>query len=174
MALKRNHLYLFLALACFVSIIAIFIFDGYIGVYDKLVIDNGQYKQTIEADQWIQQTKFGNVVGTSLEQNNQVDFIYTIENHRFSEYTDTIEVSVWSNKVKTADLLSEKVLVPSFDKQEFKWTVTAADILPPNYSVNQSYFVNIKIKMSDIERDINVNIYVNTNTIKIPPVPASR
>jgi hypothetical protein len=172
MAAKRNTLFLFLALACFVGIILIFIFDGYIGLYDKLVIDNGQYKQTVEADQWTRQAKYGNVVGTSVEQSGQVDFVYTIDNRRFSGYTGNIEVSLWSNKVKTAGLLSEKISIPSFEKQEFKWTVTAKDVLPANYSTNQSYLITLKIIRDNMERDININLYTSPNTIKVVPAPA--
>jgi hypothetical protein len=174
MAAKNNSLFLFLALACFVGIILIFIFDGYIGVYDRLVMDNLQYKQTVEGDQWAQQEKFGGVVGTSIDRSGQVDFTYTIENHRFSPFTDSVKISLWSNKVETANLLSEQVSIPAFDKKEFKWTVSAVDILPANYSTGQSYFVSLKIKRNTIERQVNVNVYTSPDTIKMIPAPVSQ
>jgi hypothetical protein len=173
MAAKHNNLFLFLALACFAGIILIFVFDGYIGLYDKLVIDNGQYKQNVEWDEWAQQEKYGGSVGASLERGGQAEFTYTIENHRFSEYTDIIEATLWYNRVKVADLLSEKVSVPSFDKTEVKWTVRTADILPADSSINQNYFYNIKIKRGNLERDVNISVYVS-NIIKDIPSPASQ
>jgi hypothetical protein len=172
MAAKHNNLFLFLALACFAGIILIFVFDGYIGLYDKLVIDNGQSKQNVEWDEWARQEKYGGSVGTSLEPGGQAEFTYTIENHRFSEYSDVIEATLWNNRVKVADLLSEKVSVPSFDKTEVKWTVRTADILPANSPVNQNYFYIVKIKRGILEREVNINIYIS-NIIKEIPSPAS-
>jgi hypothetical protein len=173
MTVKHNSLYLFLALACFAGIILIFIFDGYIGVYDNLVMDNGQYKQTVEYDQWAREEKFGGYVGIGVDQGGQIDFTYTVENHRFSAYTDRVVISLWSNKVKTADILSEDISVPAFGKKALSWTIKAGDILPAGYAAGQSYFVTVNIKSNNIERNINVN----TNTYpatggKVIPVPA--
>jgi hypothetical protein len=172
MAAKHNNLFLFLALACFAGIILIFVFDGYIGLYDKMVIDNGQYKQNIEWDEWARQEKYGGSIGTSLEPGAQADFTYTIENHRFSEYTDVIEATLWYNREKVADLLSEKISVPSFDKAEVKWTIKSTDILPKDSSVNQNYFFVVKIKRGSLEREVNINIYISS-IFKDIPSPAS-
>jgi hypothetical protein len=173
MAVKHNNLFLFLALACFVGIILIFIFDGYIGVYDKLVMDNGQFKQTTEGDQWAQQEKYGGMVSVGVDRNSQVDFTYTVENHRFSEYSDSVDVSLWYNKVKTADLLSSQISIPAFDKQELKWTVKVADIIPASATAGQNYNYNVKINWGNIERVVNVNIntYISADGIKVIPAP---
>ncbi len=173
MAAKHNNLYLFMALACFAGIILIFVFDGYIGVYDKMVIDNGQYPQNVEWDEWARQEKYGGSVGTSLERGGQADFTYTIENHRFSAYTDVIEATLWYNRVKVADLLSKNISVPSFDEAEVKWTVRTADILPADASVNQNYFYIVNIKRGSLEREVNISVYISNITKEIPS-PASR
>jgi hypothetical protein len=174
MTVKHNSIYLFLALACFVGVILIFIFDGYIGVYDSLVIDNGQYKQTVAADQWAQREQYGNMVSTSVDRNSQVDFTYTVENHRFSDYTDSVDVSLWYNKVKTADLLSTQLSIPSFNTKVMAWSINATQVISANASTGQSYIYNVKIKRGDIERDINVNIYVTSEGIIIVPAPVSQ
>ncbi len=174
MAVKHKNLYLYLALACFAGIIAIFVFDGYVGVYDKLVMDSGQYRQTVEYDQWAREEKFGGYVGIGIERGGQVDFSYTIENHRFSAHNGSVAVSLWYNKVKTADVLSRQVTVPAFDKEELTWTIKAADIIPAGYPAGQSYVVNVKIKMGNIERNINLNVNPNRTTdgTKVIPPPA--
>jgi len=46
----RRYLFLYLTLACFFGLVAIFIVDGYIGIYDTLYITAGEREQTIEAD----------------------------------------------------------------------------------------------------------------------------
>ena len=38
MAAERRNLFLYLTLACFLGIIAIFIFDGYVGIYDTIYV----------------------------------------------------------------------------------------------------------------------------------------
>jgi hypothetical protein len=172
MAVKHNSLYLYLALACFVGIILIFIFDGYIGVYDRLVMDNGQYKQTVESDQWAQREKYGNSVSVGTERGGQVDFTYTVENHRFSEYADSVDVSLWYNKVKTAGLLSTQISIPAFDKKELQWTINTTELVSANFTTGQNYLFNVKIKRKDIEREINVNINVYPDGLKVIPVPA--
>ena len=172
MAVKHNNLYLFLALACFVGIILIFVFDGYIGVYDKLVMDNGQFKQTVEGDQWAREEKYGGTVSISVDRNSQVDFTYTIENHCFSVYTDSLEVTLWYNKIKTKDLISQEFSISPFDKQEFKWTVIPSEILPAGATAGQNYVFDVKIKRNGIERDVNVGIFIAPDGVKITPIPA--
>ena len=172
MKAKRNSLYLFLALACFVGIILIFIFDGYIGVYDRLVMDAGGYKQTIESDDWAQQERYGGMVSVGIDANGGIDFTYTVENHRFSAYSGAVDVSLWYNKVKTADLLARQLSVPAFNQSELTWTINAADLVSANLTTGQSYIFLVRITRGDIERDISVNIYASPAGIKTIPIPA--
>jgi hypothetical protein len=168
MTAKHKNLFLYLALACFVGIILIFIFDGYIGVYDRLVIDNGQYLQTVENDQWGRTDRFSGISTVTMERGARVDFTYTIENHRFSEYSNSVDISLWHNKEKVADLLSRQLAVPAFDKEEMTWSINTVNIIPADYPTEQSYNVNIIIKRGDTERE--VTIYVSPQII-IKPVP---
>ena len=171
MAVKHKNLFLFLALSCFVGIILIFIFDGYIGVYDRLVIDNNQYVQTVEGDQWPQQERFGGIVSVSVERGGRVDFTYTVENHRLSEYSETVEVSLWSNKVKIADLLSQHISIPAFDEENVTWSINTDDIIPAGFPDEQNYTFNIRIIRGDIEREINIYVYPSAAAIKTIPIP---
>jgi hypothetical protein len=175
MANKHNTLYLFLALACLVGIILIFIFDGYMGVYDSLLMDNGQYQQTIEPDQWKQQAQFGSF-SVSTDQSGRIDFTYTVQNHRFSAYNENVDVSLWYNKVKKADLLSEQLPIPAFDKKVLTWSINVADTISVNSTSGQSYIFNLKIQRGALERDINLNIFSSTspNSIKIIPAPVTQ
>lgn len=172
MSVKHKYLYLFLALACFVGIILIFVFDGYMGVYDHLSIDNGQYVQTVESDQWRQTDRFSGIYSTGIGRGGRVDFTYTIENHRFSAYNEDVVVSLWYNKEKTTDILSTKVTIPSFDKEVLAWTLTVDSIVPPDYPTEQNYIVNVKINRGNIEREINLVINATPTIIKSVPIPA--
>ena len=52
MVRKPRRLFLYLAIACFAALVAIFVVDGYMGVYDTLYVTVGEYEQEIEADYW--------------------------------------------------------------------------------------------------------------------------
>ncbi|MFH1646745.1 MAG: hypothetical protein ABID71_03500 [Chloroflexota bacterium] len=171
MAVKHKSLYLFLALACFVGIIVIFIFDGYIGVYDTLVMDNGQYPQKVEADQWSPE-KYGYLANTGVERGGRVDFTYTVENHRFSEYSEAVSVTLWHNQDKLADLLTATVAAGPFDKDEVKWSLEAESLVPTEYPSDINYNVNVVITRGNIERKVLLNIYPSPFVPKLVPVPA--
>ena len=48
MATKRRNLFLYLTIACFFGLIAIFIVDGYMGIYDILYVTTGEYEEKID------------------------------------------------------------------------------------------------------------------------------
>ncbi len=157
MAVKHKTLYLFLALACFLGIILVFVFDGYIGVYDSLVMDTGQFPQKIEADQW-QTERFGYLVSMGVERGGRIDFTYTVENHRFSAYEADVDVSLWFGEEKLSDLTSGQISAGAFNNGELKWTLETAGLVPDGYPEDQSYNVDLIINRSGIERRIYVNI----------------
>ena len=170
MAVKHKNLYLYLTLVCFLGIILIFIFDGYMGVYDNLVIDNGQYKQTVTTDQWAQQERFG-LISTGMDRNGRLDFTYTVENHRFSRYSESLEVYVLYNREKIADLSNGLLSIAPFSKSEGGWAFNAADIVPADYPVDQNFNVNVVIKRGDITREIFVSVNPG-RLLEIKPPPA--
>jgi hypothetical protein len=55
MQLVRKNLFLCLTLACFVGLVAIFVVDGYTGIYDTIYITYGEQVQKVEPDYWLGQ-----------------------------------------------------------------------------------------------------------------------
>ena len=170
MTVKHKSLYLFLTLACFVGIILIFIFDGYMGVYDSLVMDSGPYSRaTVNTDQWAEEFGF---IGTGAERGSRVDFTYTVENHRFSRYSTTVEASAWYGAAKLKDLTNQALTVGPFGKGEVKWSLDTAELIPADYPAGQSYNLDVVIVNGDIERRVQVFINPSPAGIKVVPAPA--
>ena len=170
MTSKHKILYLFLTLACFIGIILIFVFDGYMGVYDTLVMDNGQFQQKVETDQW-GSDGYGGMATISMDPGGSVKFTYTVENHRFSEYKSDLQIAMYYQQDKVADILSDTLAVKAFKNGETTWTLDAAKIVPADFPSGQAYNAYIILKRGDIERRIYV--YVNPSyPTKVIPVPA--
>ena len=167
MVKRCKNLSLYLALVCFVGLILIFIFDGYMGVYDSLVMDNGQYQQTVEADQWAQSDRYAYRASTNVDRSGKVDFAYKIDNHRFSEYEVEVYVSLWHNQDKLSDLIAGTLAAAPFSSGELKWSIDAAELVPADFPAEQSYNVNIHIQRAGIEREVVINI----NPSPYPPKP---
>jgi hypothetical protein len=172
---KHKNIYLFLALLCFLGIVVIFIFDGYMGVYDSVTVDNGQFRQTIDADQWQQQEQFGYYPSVSIDRNGSANITYTVENHRFSAYTADVSVSLYLGVDKIADLADGQVSAGAFGKGEFTWVLEPADFTPAEYPPEQGYNMNMVIDRENVER--KVTVYINPGpqlpkpVITIPPPP---
>ena len=89
MATKHRNLFLYLTLACFFGLIAIFIVDGYMGVYDTIYVTASERPQTIEADVWLRQDSFWSI---GVNRDETASFRYEVDNRQFSNYTADIEV----------------------------------------------------------------------------------
>ena len=167
----RKNLFLYLTLACFFGLIAIFIVDGYMGIYDTIYITTGERESTIEPDSWLQQNKFRSV-GVNWEE--KVFFRYQVDNRRFSSYSADIDVSVWHSQEKVCDLLSQQLTVDAFDKEQLEWVVDTAEFLPSDIPPEQSYEFTVIIKRGQIER--NIIVYINpsaySSEAKVVPVPS--
>lgn len=158
MAAKHKNLFLYLTLACFVGLILVFIFDGYMGFHDSVLVTAREFSQKIEADQWSQEDRYGYLPSTNVEWGGKVDFSYEVDNRRFSSYTADIEVSVWHSQEKVSDLLVQTVALGSFDKEEVKWVVDTSALLPEDAPSEQGYQYTIIIKRGEIERKIVVDV----------------
>lgn len=170
MAVKHKTLYLFLALACFVGIILIFVFDGYMGVYDTLVIDNGQYQQRVEADQW-DTDRYGGMAGTNVDRGGRISFTYTVENHRFSSLKSEFQISLYYVQEKVADVFSGDIEAAAFKNSTIDWSLNASEIVPADFPSDQPYSAYLLLKRGDVEH--RINIYVNPSyPVKTIPVPA--
>jgi len=158
----RRNLFLYLTLACFFGLIAIFVVDGYLGVYDTLYVTSGEYEQKIEPDFWLRQDYSWS---TGVNWGEKVFLQYEVANHQFSGYSADIEASVWRGQEKVSDLGTQSVSIDPFAKAEAEWLVDTAELLPN--PPEQSYQYSIIIKRGEIERKIIVSI----NPISYPPKP---
>lgn len=168
MAAKRRNLFLYLTLACFFGLIAIFVVDGYMGIYDTIYITAGEREQTIEPDSWLRPDK---IRSTGVNRGEKVFFRYELDNRQFSSYTADIKVSVWHSQEKVRDLLSQQISVAAFDKGQLEWTMDAAELLPGDIPPEQSYEYTVIIKRGEIERKIIVYINPVLYPSKVVPAP---
>jgi len=168
MAIKRKNLFLYLTLACFTGLIAIFIADGYMGIYDTIYITAGEREQKIEADFWLRQDR---IWSTGTNWGEKVFFRYEVDNRQFSSYTADIEVSVWRSQEKVRDLISQPILIGAFDKGQLEWVVDTTEVLPSGIPPEQRNECTVIIKRGEIERKIIVYINPLTYPPKVVPVP---
>ena len=126
MAKKHRGVFLYLAIACFLGIAAIFVFDGYTGTYDTVYVTANEYEQEIGAEFWQDQsTRDKYPYHTGAELGEPILFRYRIDNRRPSAYAATVEATLWKSNAKVADLLQEDIQIGSFDYVELSWTLPA-------------------------------------------------
>ncbi len=166
---KHKNIYLFLSLACFLGIVLIFLFDGYMGIYDSLEVDNGQYVQTIDTEQWREQDRYGFHPSFSVERDRSAEFTCKIENHRFSSYVAEINISLWYGAEKVTDLSSGKITAAAFGEDDFVLVFDPSRYVPADFPTERSYEMTVVINRGDVER--RVMVYVNPGPPK-PVIPA--
>ncbi len=166
----RKNLFLYLTLVCFFGLIAIFIVDGYIGVYDTVYITAGEREEKIEPDFWLQQDRSYSI---GVNWDEKIFFGYEVDNRLFSSYSVDINVSVWRSQEKVCDLLSQHMQIGAFDKEQLEWLVDTAEFLPSDVPPEQSYEFTVIIKRGQVER--NIIVYINQHTYsseaKVVPAP---
>lgn len=168
MATKRRNLFLYLTLACFFGLIAIFIVDGYMGIYDTVYVTAGEYEQEIEPDFWLRQD---GIWSAGVNWGEKAFFRYEVDNRQFSSYTTDIEVSVWHSQEKVRDLLSQQISVAAFDEGRLEWVVDTAELLPGDIPPEQGYQYSVIIKRGKIERKVIVPINPSPYLPKVVPAP---
>ena len=172
MAVKHKTLYLYLTLACFLGIILIFVFDGYIGVYDSLIVKAGEYPERIEADEWTEPYRD---FSPTVEWGEKAFFSYEVDNRRFSAYEVDFEVSVWHGEEKVYDIIAQPISVAAFDSTELKWVMDMAELVPDSVGPDQSYEFTVVIKRGEIERSLIVRVsperYAPKQVMEIPEPP---
>ena len=126
----RRNLFLYLTLACFVGLIAIFIVDGYLGIYDTVYMTTGEQSWKVEADVWQRQyptyapveiyeepyQEEKGVYYMPANRGEKISFRYEVDNRLFSSYTADIEASVWHSQQKVRDLILQPMSISAFDK----------------------------------------------------------
>lgn len=166
MAAKRRNLFLYLTLVCFLGLIAIFIVDGYMGIYDTIYITAGEQEQKIESDVWLRGDKFWSA---GVNRDEKAFFRYEVDNRQFSSYTADIEVSVWRMQEKVLDVLSQPLVIDSFGEGQVEWTIDTSELLPSDAPPEQSYEYTVNVKRGELER--NVILYINPTPYPLKAVP---
>ena len=172
MATKRRNLFLYLTLACFVGLIAIFIVDGYLGIYDTIYVTAGEREQRVEADFWLRSAKWDSGAwNTQANRGDKVFFRYEVDNRRFAAYSADIEAAVWSGPIKQRDLISRQISIDAFDKVELEWVVDTTGLRPSGLPPELFYEFSVIIKRDGIERKIIVHVNPIDRPVPLPPPP---
>jgi len=176
MTIKIRNLYLYLALLCFAGILAIFVIDGYLGIYDKLSFIIQEREQVIDPDQWEQRWVKESGYSTGIRWGEPVQFKYQIDNRTFSPYSSTVTVTVWRGGEQLKQLLQENVTIPSFDQTTLTWSTSDKDFGEAALKTGEYGEYTIRITFGDIERKIILSYYPEApgypEKTPIPPVPA--
>ena len=152
---QRKNLYLSLTIAFFLAIIAIFVFDGYMGVYDTITIATQEREEVREPDSWARDDY---AYPTWAEEGQDIHFSYEIDNRLFSTYSADVEAAVWFGETKHSELISEAVAIDSFDKAELEWTVDTGELRPANTPENRDFEFSVIITRDGVERRIIVHV----------------
>lgn len=171
MAIEGKNLYLYLALVCFVGILAIFIADGYLGIYDTVYITSGEHEQKIEPDYW--QRSWAKEHGYSMgaEWGEPIYFRYEIDNRSFSAYSTNVEASVWKSGEEIIELFDENISVATFEEVTVDWTLQAGELEKAEFGVGE---YTVKIRHGEVERKIVVGFRYPVEPVypeKVPPPP---
>lgn len=162
----RKYLYLYLTLACFLALIALFVVDGYMGVYDTVYITAGEREQRIEADFWLRAEVYDShyyydyaYEPAETSWGEKVFFRYEVDNRQFSSYSVDVEVSLWQFQQKVLDLILQPLEIAAFEKGELEWVVDTSELEPAPPEVAASVAYTLIIKRGEIER--RIILYLN-------------
>jgi hypothetical protein len=157
----RKNLFLYLAIACFLGLIAIFIFDGYMGIYDTTYVTVGEQEQIIESDYWLSARfappGFEIDYYISAEWGQKLFFRYEIDNRRFASYSTLVQASLWQENEKLFDLFSEEKSMGAFDKATAEWELSNEELGQLVAGASSQY--TIKISYGEVTRRIVVDFY---------------
>ncbi len=155
---KHKNIFLFLAIACFAGIILIFVFDGYMGLYDTLTMTSGERSQIISPEQWENIDSY--VFPASLYADNAgvLSLIYEIDNRRFSSYKADIGVSIWKNQEKVSDIINAPVDVNIFSKQAIEWKIDTRALVTDNITIDHQF--TLEIDRGDTLRKVFLHVSI--------------
>jgi hypothetical protein len=167
---KRN-LYLYLAIACLIGIIAIFVIDGYLGIYDTIYITTGEEERTVEPEYWLR--PYGEAYHIGANWNEQVFFRYELDNRRFSSYSTSIQASVWKENEKVLDLFSQaKLMIKPFDKAMVEWALDSKKLQAQGFYAGDYSEYTVKIEHNGVERRIIVSYHGSSPKQPYPEYPS--
>ena len=159
MAKNTRNLYLYLALVCFAGILAIFVADGYLGVYDTVYITFGEHEQKIEAyswrEPWVKEQGYG--IGTSWGE--PVYFKYKIANRTFATYQANVKASVWKSGEQILQLSDESISILPFKEVAVNWKLLSEDLGEVGPTVGESREYTARIWLGGVERKVILSYY---------------
>ncbi len=143
--------------------------DGYMGMYDTVIVAAGERDQRIEPDFWLLPD---NIATASVNRDEIAGFLYELDNRRFSGYAADVEISAWRSQQKVRDIMSQRVTLGAFDTGRLMWTLDPKTLAPPDLPQEQSFDFTIVIKRGTVERRLVV--FVSPSLISKPgqPIPA--
>jgi len=161
---RPKRLFLYLAIASFCGLVAIFITDGYMGVYDTLTVTVGEYDQEIRSSHWNREDTPWVYDETS---SGDILFSYKIANNLLNEYAANIQASVWQENEKVADLFSQDISIDRLEDATMEWALAREDIGYTEPATNTRVNYTVKINRDDVERKIIISYY-NPEGIIVP------
>jgi hypothetical protein len=146
-ALKRN-IYLGLTLAFFLALISVFVFDGYMGVYDTVTVVTQEREETIEPEYWLRDG-YSNYFW--VDEGQDVSFHYELENRAFGSYQADVEVAIWFGESKQSVVLTDTVAIDSFDSYQWDWVIDTATLRPADVPEPYDYEFSVIITRDGVE-----------------------
>lgn len=147
-----KNLYLHMAIACFIGIIAIFVIDGYLGIYDTIYMKTGERETTIETEYWLDSyPRPSKAYYMGIDWGEEAFFRYEIANRRFSSYETPIKVSLWKGNEKIIDLFSEDKSIKPFDEMVVEWTLDSEELQARGFGVGE---FTMKIERNGMVREM--------------------
>jgi len=169
MARKQRNRFLYLTLACFFSLIAIFLFDGYMGIYDTLRITAGEFPQVVDFDTRSRQDASWS---TSVNWGEKVFFSYEIDNRRLSTLTQEVAASLWQSQAKLRDLVIEETAIASFGTTTLEWSIDSAELVTEAEAQERRQEYTVLITRGGLERKVIIFINPAPQLLQPLPVPA--
>lgn len=148
---KNKNLYLYGAVLCFLSIIAIFVIDGYLGIYDFLYVRTMQWERKIELESRWEDYK----PEIYARWGEPIYFSYEIDNRTVSTYSTTLQVTLWEWEKKKAELFHEDISIAPFNKKNLTWVLNTNKLEQPLYETAP---YRLKIKHGSVEIDMGLVI----------------
>ena len=163
----RKFLFLYLAVVCFLAVVGIFVFDGYLGVYDSATIKTGEYTRQIEANSWPERYPYS--IDSRADQ--KVFFSYHVDNRWFTTHETTIAASLWQENRHLKNLIYETREIKPFDRMTLDWTLDPTDLVLDKSHREQ---FTVRIEQNGTVREI-ITAFFSPETelprVKIPPPP---
>ena len=158
MAIKRGSIWLYVSIAFFIGIVAVFFVDGYMGVYDTILINTPGNEYEIAPDFW-QESRTANdryYVG-GIKQTDLLKFGLQIENRRFSDYQSNVKVSLWEGGREIKELFEQSDNIEVFQPSPlYEWELDTTDLEVAD-TLNGTIYV-IKIDRNGVERKITLRL----------------